>query len=76
MREMIYQMGISMVIGINLTNTAEIIAEATYNSQYNQTTTGYRVPYMLIIAGTDANITFKVAQQGNIEEKNIMKKKN
>lgn len=42
--------GISLIIGVNATRSAEIIYQATL---------ALRVPYFLLIAGTDANITFQ-----------------
>jgi hypothetical protein len=48
---MIEQLGIKLVIGVNLMRTAYTIYEATRN--YGGF--GYAVPYILIIAGTDAN---------------------
>lgn len=44
--------GISLIIGVNATRSAEIVELATRRM---------RVPYILIIAGTDANLTFKDA---------------
>ena len=42
--------GISVIIGVNASRSAEIINKATRR---------LKVPYFLVIAGTDANITFK-----------------
>ena len=42
--------GISLIIGVNASRSAQII---------NQAVRCLRVPYILVIAGTDANITFK-----------------
>ena len=42
--------GISLIIGVNASRSAEIIEKATKF---------IRVPYFLVIAGTDANITFQ-----------------
>lgn len=41
---------ISLIVGVNATRSAEIIKMATAKM---------RVPFLLIIAGTDANITFR-----------------
>lgn len=42
--------GISLILGVNATRSAEIIYQATLT---------LRVPFFLLIAGTDANITFQ-----------------
>ena len=42
--------GITLVFGINVSRSAIIISKATSR---------FKVPYVLMVAGTDANITFK-----------------
>jgi len=46
------------VVGVNLTRAARIIYEATRST--NQITN--RVPYVFIVAGTDANIYFNTVE--------------
>ena len=41
---------ISFIIGINITKTAELIHSTLFKNKI-----GYRIPYILVIAGTDAN---------------------
>lgn len=43
-------MAAKFIIGVNLTRTAGIICKAVNMF-------GYKVPYVLVIAGTDANVT-------------------
>lgn len=42
--------GITLILGVNVSRSAQIIHEAVKR---------IAVPYMLMVAGTDANITFK-----------------
>jgi hypothetical protein len=42
--------GVSLIVGVNASRSAQIIYKATRK---------LRVPYLLVIAGTDANITFQ-----------------
>jgi hypothetical protein len=46
-------------LGINVSRSAQIIYEATHNTKKIR----MAVPYILVIAGTDANITFKDADK-------------
>lgn len=69
---MIQQFNIQCIIGVNLTRTASTIYNVTnktkkcytnikyannYNNIESNCNISYKIPYILVIAGTDANIT-------------------
>lgn len=62
---MIDRLGIKFIIGVNLTRASEIIYKATHSNQdktqmnIQGSNLKYKIPYILIIAGTDANITLQ-----------------
>jgi len=45
---------ISLIIGVNVTRTGQIIYEATHSKKPIR----MDIPYFLVIAGTDANLSF------------------
>ena len=49
---------ISLVVGVNLTRAGRIIYNATRSNNYISN----RVPYILMVTGTDANIYFKTKE--------------
>ena len=61
LRRMIQQLTIKLVVGVNLTRTAAQIHRATNPDSLN--TVVAKVPYILIVAGTDANVTLAAENQ-------------
>lgn len=47
--------GISLILGVNVSRSARIIHAATHSSVRVR----MQVPYILVVAGTDANYTFQ-----------------
>jgi hypothetical protein len=52
--QMVDQLCINFVLGVNLTRTAGIIHKALNGTKRE---ISYKVPYGLVVAGTDANVT-------------------
>ena len=52
---MLRQLGGKCIVGVNLTRTAGVIHRVVNGKGRNKI--GWKVPYMLLIAGTDANVT-------------------
>lgn len=67
---MIKQLKLKFVIGINLTKTARIIYESMKFE--NNCPVKYKVPYMLMIAGTDANITLSKTNENTSEKMRLI----
>lgn len=64
MRNFIKDFNIKLVIGVNLTRSAVTIYKAT--NKLHNSRLGYKIPYILMIAGTDANITLNKKDQTNL----------
>lgn len=52
---MVRQLDIKCIVGVNLTRTAGVINRVVNGS--DKWSLGWKVPYILVIAGTDANVT-------------------